>query len=540
MVTGDTPWKELRDPFPAMYRIAHTKTPPPVPEDMDAMLKAFIRVACQVNPRKRPSALELLSHPFLVRYCGPLDKSEIIVPPPDLCATPNLRSGPIDKQESSPVKRPSRLPRNDKVKGATTPTSLTEEQPPLAPVLRSVSDPTEVRPGFAHGRRPPKPRNPVRRRTQGRRAQVESDYSSREEEENEFKANDQDGSRGASLTIVATSRSFSATTDSESCETPGCDSVEPAKDGRRTGTRRGKSEGERQPSRSKDASRPPGRRRQGEKSRKTRRSRKGDGLLARPRSGSEHPGSRSEARTSTAGSVGSGASSCSSGTPGRRRRRPMRANLTLDLEDYTQSDGSMEAPSSREYDSSFSRTTTSLSSPRRRPGAAVTGEYMGISVDPPGGGGLRCNSTVASVRQQAALQLQEDTAKRKLKPTSAAAVLQKAETCSPSRLASMRLVLGPEGIADGHKSSRELPPLKSAPAAHGSMGGMHLVPQRGFGLAGRRHALDRNGLQRIAGRTVASAPTFLSRLNQLPSLGTPSPLAASHDAPWCKGESFKP
>eukprot|EP00636_Phaeomonas_parva_P017545 CAMPEP_0118861642 /NCGR_PEP_ID=MMETSP1163-20130328/7109_1 /TAXON_ID=124430 /ORGANISM="Phaeomonas parva, Strain CCMP2877" /LENGTH=328 /DNA_ID=CAMNT_0006795473 /DNA_START=376 /DNA_END=1359 /DNA_ORIENTATION=+ len=95
MATAQTPWRDLPNPIAAMYHIANTKVSPPLPEDMDPLLQAFICAACQVVPKRRPSALELLSHPFILQHCPPLDQAEIIVPPPDLCATPNLNLEPL-------------------------------------------------------------------------------------------------------------------------------------------------------------------------------------------------------------------------------------------------------------------------------------------------------------------------------------------------------------------------------------------------------------------------------------------------------------
>lgn len=50
----------------ALFRIGRGE-PPPIPESLSAEAKDFILKCLQVNPNDRPTAAQLLEHPFLKR-----------------------------------------------------------------------------------------------------------------------------------------------------------------------------------------------------------------------------------------------------------------------------------------------------------------------------------------------------------------------------------------------------------------------------------------------------------------------------------------
>ena len=80
MFTGKVPYAEYENPMTAMYKIASGEIPsinsrrdplpPPTASDQrgeaEAQLAIFLRSCCQANPMDRPTAEQLLSHPFLL------------------------------------------------------------------------------------------------------------------------------------------------------------------------------------------------------------------------------------------------------------------------------------------------------------------------------------------------------------------------------------------------------------------------------------------------------------------------------------------
>ncbi|KAJ1449593.1 kinase-like domain-containing protein [Pelagophyceae sp. CCMP2097] len=68
MVTGQPPWKSLQLGTPAalMFHIANATEPPPMPPEMSPELHSFLLACFQRDVDKRPSAVELLRHPFVV------------------------------------------------------------------------------------------------------------------------------------------------------------------------------------------------------------------------------------------------------------------------------------------------------------------------------------------------------------------------------------------------------------------------------------------------------------------------------------------
>lgn len=61
-----------------MFKIGNSKELPAIPDHLSNEGKDFVRKCLQRNPRDRPSAIELLDHPF-VKSAGPLERP-IMVP----------------------------------------------------------------------------------------------------------------------------------------------------------------------------------------------------------------------------------------------------------------------------------------------------------------------------------------------------------------------------------------------------------------------------------------------------------------------------
>ncbi|GAB2266544.1 hypothetical protein Dimus_001546 [Dionaea muscipula] len=81
MATGKPPWSQQFQEVAALFHIGTTKSHPPIPEHLSAEAKDFLLKCLQKEPNLRPTALDLLQHPFVI----------------------------ADYQESHPVFRPSVL-----------------------------------------------------------------------------------------------------------------------------------------------------------------------------------------------------------------------------------------------------------------------------------------------------------------------------------------------------------------------------------------------------------------------------------------------
>lgn len=68
MVTGQPPWKSLQLATPAalMFHIANANDPPPMPSQLSPELRSMLLLCFSRDVDKRPTADELLQHPFMV------------------------------------------------------------------------------------------------------------------------------------------------------------------------------------------------------------------------------------------------------------------------------------------------------------------------------------------------------------------------------------------------------------------------------------------------------------------------------------------
>lgn len=74
MATGTPPWSSrFADQVSAMFNIATTEDPPPMPDDLSDEAKDFLLHCFKRNPKERPNATRLLQHPFVV-YSDPKRK----------------------------------------------------------------------------------------------------------------------------------------------------------------------------------------------------------------------------------------------------------------------------------------------------------------------------------------------------------------------------------------------------------------------------------------------------------------------------------
>ena len=68
MATGKPPWSQQFQEVAALFHIGTTMSHPPIPEHLSADGKDFLLKLLQREPRLRPSAAEMLKHPFVQNY----------------------------------------------------------------------------------------------------------------------------------------------------------------------------------------------------------------------------------------------------------------------------------------------------------------------------------------------------------------------------------------------------------------------------------------------------------------------------------------
>lgn len=66
MATGNPPWSNFSNVFTTMYKISHGTDPPDIPEAYPPSGKDFLLACFTRNAKGRPSATDLLKHPYLV------------------------------------------------------------------------------------------------------------------------------------------------------------------------------------------------------------------------------------------------------------------------------------------------------------------------------------------------------------------------------------------------------------------------------------------------------------------------------------------
>ncbi|PNT72663.1 mitogen-activated protein kinase kinase kinase 17 [Brachypodium distachyon] len=76
MATGRAPWSDMDDVFAAVHRIGYTDAVPELPGWLSPDAKDFLGKCLARNPRHRPTAAQLLEHPFLVSACRDVVEAE--------------------------------------------------------------------------------------------------------------------------------------------------------------------------------------------------------------------------------------------------------------------------------------------------------------------------------------------------------------------------------------------------------------------------------------------------------------------------------
>ncbi|KAM0942679.1 putative mitogen-activated protein kinase kinase kinase STE-STE11 family [Dioscorea sansibarensis] len=84
MATGKPPWSQQYQEVAALFHIGTTKSHPPIPEHLSLEAKDFLLKCLQKEPNLRPSASDLLKHPFVAgeyQDCRPIYQSSVVEPP---------------------------------------------------------------------------------------------------------------------------------------------------------------------------------------------------------------------------------------------------------------------------------------------------------------------------------------------------------------------------------------------------------------------------------------------------------------------------
>ncbi|KAE8705298.1 Mitogen-activated protein kinase kinase kinase YODA [Hibiscus syriacus] len=89
MATTKPPWSQYEG-VAAMFKIGNSKELPPIPDYLSDEGKDFVRQCLQRNPLNRPTAVQLLGHPF-VKYAAPLERPITDAEPSD--PTPGVTNG---------------------------------------------------------------------------------------------------------------------------------------------------------------------------------------------------------------------------------------------------------------------------------------------------------------------------------------------------------------------------------------------------------------------------------------------------------------
>ncbi|XP_027103737.1 mitogen-activated protein kinase kinase kinase YODA isoform X1 [Coffea arabica] len=106
MATAKPPWSQYEG-VAAMFKIGNSKELPAIPDDLSEEGKDFVRQCLQRNPLHRPTAAQLLDHPF-VKNAAPLDKPLASTDPTSVVAN-GAKSPGIEHGRNLPTSESERL-----------------------------------------------------------------------------------------------------------------------------------------------------------------------------------------------------------------------------------------------------------------------------------------------------------------------------------------------------------------------------------------------------------------------------------------------
>lgn len=100
LVCNEIPYSDILGPFNVYKAILDHKLPEVISRINDLYVKSFIKICLQFDPKKRPSATELLQHPFLWMKIGDYRSCESIMKAPKKQSPPPEEDEEEDKQNA--------------------------------------------------------------------------------------------------------------------------------------------------------------------------------------------------------------------------------------------------------------------------------------------------------------------------------------------------------------------------------------------------------------------------------------------------------
>lgn len=165
MVTGQPPWKSLQCATPAalMFHIANASDPPPMPDTLTPDLRAMLLSCFQRDVEKRPSAAQLLQHPFVQANNAAVDAIDIAKIGPRIAETTKAAPVVVVVPEEAPESVVLVVP-EQKVVVTTeriSSTTAADEEPALPPSTNQDHDDNESSLDLPHGLSDEPPSRPV-------------------------------------------------------------------------------------------------------------------------------------------------------------------------------------------------------------------------------------------------------------------------------------------------------------------------------------------------------------------------------------------
>jgi len=110
------PWSNLDNEWAIMFHIGVATQHPPLPEpgQLSELGISFIKQCLTIDPMRRPTAIDLMDHPWMLEFREALlsyEEAEIATSPPvEMPADETFDSGSVSRQGVSPSTSPLETP----------------------------------------------------------------------------------------------------------------------------------------------------------------------------------------------------------------------------------------------------------------------------------------------------------------------------------------------------------------------------------------------------------------------------------------------
>ncbi|XP_024013605.1 mitogen-activated protein kinase kinase kinase YODA [Eutrema salsugineum] len=95
MATTKPPWSQYEGGVPSLFKIGNSKALPDIPDHLSEEGKDFVRTCLQRNPANRPTAAQILDHPF-VRNAMPMERPIVSAEPAETMNVPSSTMRSLD------------------------------------------------------------------------------------------------------------------------------------------------------------------------------------------------------------------------------------------------------------------------------------------------------------------------------------------------------------------------------------------------------------------------------------------------------------